>query len=352
MRSFVLGSVGHIVLCLGIVVIPMRFPILILLICMAALIVPLSAHAPLAPGENENLAGATVISDPLKSWVVYGHLHEAGDTAYFRLDMEDGQRLVLALNVNSAGAPVPDLIVMGPGIESSGTSPPSLEIPPGSGVLVIPGTRPASAGYEAFSPSALYEVAEFTTVIKETGTYYAAVYTPDDELSYSFVAGYKEEFTAAEWLTVPLSVIGIYLWEGQSPWFVAAPYLVVIAAGIGLLYWQQKRTGNLRTIPAWIAGIAALLYIGTAASTINQMLWVLSFTGYSPESTITLIFAAIPLALGIVALWVCRKGRIATIKDRVALLVIGGLGLVFWAGLIAGPILLVLAAALPEKWGG
>jgi hypothetical protein len=350
MRSSVPLRAGHIILCLGIVVIPMRFPIL-LFICMAALIVPICAHAPLSPGVNEDLPGATVISDPLKSWVVYGHLHEAGDTAYFRLDMQERQRLVLALNVNSAGAPVPDLIVMGPGIESSGIAPPSLEIPPGSGVLVIPGTRPASAGYEAFSPSALYEVAAFTTVINETGTYYAAVYTPEDDLSYSFVAGYKEEFTAAEWLTVPLSVIGIYLWEGQSPLFVAAPYLVVIAAGLGILYWQQKRTKKSRTIPAWIASIAALLFIGTGASTINQMLWVLSFTGYSPESTITLVFAAIPFALGIVALWVCRKGRIVTIRDRVVLLVIGGLGLVFWAGLIAGPVLLVLAAALPEKWG-
>ena len=106
----------------------MRFPILILLICMAALIVPLSAHAPLAPGENGNMAGATVISNPLKSWVIYGHLHKAGDTAYFRLDMQERQRLVLSLNVNSEDAPVPDLIVMGPGIESSGTIPPVARI--------------------------------------------------------------------------------------------------------------------------------------------------------------------------------------------------------------------------------
>jgi hypothetical protein len=328
----------------------MRFPILFL-ICIALMIVPVSAHAPLAPGENGNLAGATVISDPLKSWVVYGHLHEAGDTAYFRLDMQNSQRLVLALNVNRGDAPVPDLIVMGPGIESSGTVPESLEIPPGSGVLVIPGTRPTSAGYEAFSPSALYEVAAFTTVINESGTYYAAVYAPEGELSYSFVAGYTEEFTAAEWLTVPLSVIGIYLWEEQSPWFVAAPYLVVILGGIGLLYWQQKRTGNTRTIPVWIASIAALLYIGTGVSTINQMFWVFSFTGYSPESTITLVFAAIPILLGLVALWTCRKGRLVTIRDRVVLLIVGGLGLVFWAGLIAGPVLLIMAVIIPEKWG-
>jgi hypothetical protein len=310
---------------------------------------PVSGHAPLSPGENLNLADATVIPDPLKSWVVYGHLHDPGETAYFSLDMHQGDRLELALQVNTSDAPVPDLVVMGPGIVSSGIPQSSLEIPPGSGIQVISGTPPESAGYEAFSPSVIYQVASYSEIISEPGTYYAAVYNTGSELSYSFVAGYEEEFTAAEWLIIPLSLISIYSWEGQPSWFIAAPYLIVMFGGLVVLLWQQKRSGDTRTIQAWIASIAGLLYIGTGTTTLIQMFWVFSFTGYSPESLITIVFAVIPILLGLWALSLGRAHRPITITTRAALAVIGALGLVSWAGLIVGPILAFTAAVFPAR---
>ncbi len=329
----------------------MRLPV-VLLVCLAVMALamqPVAAHAPLAPGDNQHLADATVIPDPLKSFVIYGHLHDPGDIAYFRMDMHQGERLDLALNVNRAGAPVPDLIIMGPGIPSSGPVPPSLEIPPGVGVQVIPGTSPASAGYEAFSPSVIYEVAGYTTPANETGTWYAAVYNTGDELSYSFVAGYREQFTVPEWLAIPFSLIGISLWEGQAPWFIAAPYILVMLGGIAILFWQQRRSGRTGSVPVWLTRFGGLLYIGAGAAKIAQMFWVFSFTGYSPESTITLIFAVIPILLGIWALWTSRKEQFLS-RDRIALIIIGVLGLATWAGLVVGPILILLAGFIPGTW--
>jgi len=328
----------------------MRYRFIVSILCISALLwlVPAaSAHTPLAPGENKNLAGATVIPDPLKSWVVYGHLHEAGEAAYFRMEMAQGDRLVLALNVNQAGAPFPDLIVTGPGIPSSGTVPLSVEVPPGTASLVIPGTTPDRAMYEAFSPSVIYEVASYSATIEMPGTYYAVVYNTGNELDYGQVIGYREEFTAAEWLVIPFSQIGIYLWEGQSLWFVAAPYIIVVLVGMVLVFWQQKKAGDTRTIQAWVASLAGLLYIATGGSTLNQMFWVFSFTGYSPESSITLLFAAIPILLGIWALWIGRPKTPVSPRERISLVIIAGLGLVAWAGLIIGPVLALIAAILP-----
>ena len=329
----------------------MRYLVPALLLCISLIIatMPVSAHAPLGPGENGNLASATLIPDPLKSYVVYGHLHEAGEAAYFRMEMARGERLLLAVNVNRGDSPVPDLIVMGPGITSSGTVPPSIEVPMGSGALVIRGTPPAKGEYEPFSPSVIYEVASFTTTIEKPGTYYAAVTSDTGEVDYSFVVGYKEQFTAAEWLFIPFSLIGIYLWEGQPPWAVAAPYAIVLLLGIGILAWQQRTAGTKRYARLWIASICGLLYLGSGLGKVVQMFWVFSFTGYSPEGSITLIFAAIPILLGIWALWLGRPELPATTGWRISLGIIGGLGLVAWAGLLIGPVLALIAAVLPEE---
>jgi len=322
-------------------------PLVLFFTVLVLLTLPVSAHAPLAAGENQNLAHATLIPDPLKSYVVYGHLHEPGEAAYFRMELARGDRLVLAVNVNRADSPVPDLVVMGPGIEPLQV-PLSLEIPPGSGVRVIPGAPPAKGEYEPFSPSVIYDMASFTTTIEEPGTYYAAVIASGGETDYGFVVGYKEEFTACEWLLIPASLVRIYLWEGQPWWAVAAPYLVVLLAGLGILAWQQKREGRARGTRAWLASLAGILYLGTGASTAYQMLRALSLTGYTPESTLTLVFALIPILLGVWALRLGRPGLSPTRGMRLSLVAVGVLGLIAWAGLLGGPVFAIAAAILPK----
>jgi hypothetical protein len=305
------------------------------------------AHAPLTVTDNGQLSSATIIENPEKSWVVYSHLHEAGDFAYYRLYMRPGERLVLGVNVNTLDAPVPDLIVMGPGIDSFGTPPASLEIPPGSSVRVISGTRPKQGEYEPFSPSVIYEEASFSMPVTQEGTYYAVVYTPAAELNYNFVVGYKEEFTVSEWLLIPFSVLGIYQWEGQSLAIVLAPVGVVLIIGIGFLF-QDHKQGVKRTGKEWLSSLGGLLYVGGAAVTLTQMGRALSITGISSGALLTMVFIIIPVVLGFGAIRIGRRTASRPVSSRIVLVLIAGLGFLFWAGYLIGPLLLIVAVILPD----
>jgi len=321
-------------------------PILILI--LALLVPPASGHAPLGTGENGDLSMATVISQPEKSYVVYGHIHKPGEAAYYRFDMAAGQTLHIEMLVNRKDSPVPDLIIMGPGVLASGTPPPSLQVPTGSGVLVIPGRMPEQAIYEPFSPAALFPVASYTQKVAESGTFYAAVYTAEGEQDYSFAPGFREEFTASEWLLIPVSVIGIHAWEGQSPVIVLAPCIAVVLLGIALLLRRQKKTGTPRSLFSWLAITAGLFYLGGASITFTQMVRALGIAGWDPSAFLTFIFISIPVVLGIVALRIgFGSGQPVLAKERVLLAVIGVLGLVFWGGLIIGPVIAFAAAIVP-----
>lgn len=321
-------------------------PLLILIITL--LVLPACAHAPLSTGENGDLSMATVISPPEKSYVVYGHIHEPGEAAYYRFDLAAGQTLNTALLVNRKDSPVPDLILMGPGVPSSGTPPPTLQVPAGSGVLVIPGRMPEQAMYEPFSPAALFPVASYTQKAADSGTFYAVVYTAEGEQDYSFAPGFREEFTASEWLFVPVSVIGIHAWEGQSPVIVLAPCIALVLLGIALLLRRQKRAGTSRSLFSWLAITAGLLYLGGACVTFTQMVRALGITGWDPSAILTLIFIGVPVGLGIVALRTgFRSGQPVPAQERVVLAVVGVLGLAFWGGLIIGPVIAIVAAIVP-----
>ncbi len=303
------------------------------------------AHAPLIATNNGQLSSATTIENPEKSWVVYSHLHEARDFAYYRMYMRPGERLVLGVNVNTLDAPIPDLIVMGPGIDAFGTPPTSLEIPPGSSVRVISGTRPQHGEYEPFSPSVIYETASFSMPVTQEGSYYGVVYTPAAELDYSFVAGYKEEFTASEWILIPFSVLGIYQWEGQPLAMVLAPLLIVFIIGIGFLFRERKQGIN-RTWNEWLSSLGGLLYLGGAAVTLLQMGRALSITGFSSGALLTIGFIIIPVILGFGALWSGRRTSSHQMGSCILLVFIAGLGFIFWAGYLIGPLLLIIAAIL------
>ena len=324
-----------------------------LIILCLLLVIPACAHAPLDTRESGDLATAVLIAQPDKSYVIYGHLHEPNEIAYYRFDMAAGQTLHAALLVNSRSTTAPDLIIMGPGIPSSGTPPATLQIPPGSGILVIPGRLPERPGYEPFSPAALFPVASSTTVVPASGTYYVAVVSSAGKQDYSFAPGFKEEFTAAEWLFVPVSVIGGHVWEGQSPFIVLAPCIALVLLGIALLIRQQRRAGISRSLFSWCAITAGLLYLGGASVTFTQMVRALGITGWDNAAVLTLLFIIIPVVLGIAAI---RTGfgtdKPLPVTTRISLSIIGMLGLLFWAGLIIGPVIAFFAAILPEQLNG
>jgi hypothetical protein len=173
----------------------------LLLVFLAA---PGGAHSPVVPGEDSPVV---TVTDPLKSWAFYGTLHGTGEPDLFRFTIQGGDRLVVSLQVADPAGPVPVLVITGPGLPPQGTPPEGVEIPAGSSAVVIRGVRPAEPSYEPFGPGAAYPVAELDTVVTADGEYRVAVVGTGGEVPYVLAIGYLEEFSAAEWVMVPVTVL-------------------------------------------------------------------------------------------------------------------------------------------------
>ena len=306
-----------------------------------------SAHAPLSVGPNEGITGATLISSPEKSFVLYTGLDEDGEAQYYRFPLKKGQVLYGSLQVPGPDSAVLDLVIIGPGIDPSGNVPPSIDVPAGSGAMLVQGKEPQKPSYEPFTPQPIYEAARFNVTVPENGDYYIAVTGPGGA-KYSLAPGFREEFTAAEWLLIPWSVISIHLWEGQSPAVVFAPLVIVVTGGLVLAVLYRKKQGLMRDPVLWLILVAGLLYLGGAAMTGLQIVHTVLRTGYSPGVLLTLIFMAGPFILGIFAVraGIRSPGPDPSLMSGVAMAVTGILGLLLWAGLLIGPLLALAGSAV------
>jgi hypothetical protein len=305
------------------------------------------AHAPLSVGPNGGITNATLISSPEKSFVLYTGLDEDGEVQYYRFPLKNGQVLYGSLQVPGPDSAVPDLVIIGPGIDSSGTIPPFIDVPAGSGAMLVQGKEPEKPSYEPFTPQPIYEAARFNVTVPENGDYYIAVAGPGGA-KYSLAPGFREEFTAAEWLLIPWSVISIHLWEGQSMAGVFAPGVAVVTGGLVLAVLYRKKQGLMRDPVLWLILVAGLLYLGGAAMTGLQIVHTVLRTGYSPGVLLTLIFIAGPVILGIFAVLAGIQSLHpdSTLMSGVAMAVAGILGLLLWAGLLIGPLLALAGSAV------
>ena len=306
-----------------------------------------SAHAPLGVGSNEDIANATHFDTPEKSYVLYTELHEGGEAQYYHFPMQKGQNLYGSIQIPGPSSMVPDIVIIGPGIEAAGNVPSFVEVPAGSGAMVIPGKTPGKPSYEPFSPQPIYETGRFNVTVPIEGDYYIAVYGPTGG-KYSLAPGFLEQFTATEWLLIPFSVIAIHLWEGQSPWEVFAPLIVVVIGGLALLEMYRKKSGLQHDPIRWMILLSGLLYLGGAAMTSLQIVHAVRVTGYGNEVLVTIMFIAGPVILGIFAI---MEGMQQTRPDSLSksgikMIIIGILGLLFWAGLIIGPVLAIISGVL------
>ena len=328
----------------------LRLQLSVLLVLMLCLAFPVIAHVPVSADGNYDISTALPVEKPTKSYVIYGDLHETGEVAWYQMRMSPGDRLVLSLMTPGYNASVPDMIVMGPGTGLSMEGlPKQVSIPQGYSAEFIQGRQPHKATYEPFSPAAVFEVASYSKEITAPGVWYLAVVSPANETRYSIATGYEEEFTPSEWVFVPLNVISTHIWEGQSIITLLTPFLAVVILGFVVIARREKRRSSHLSYSCWLATIAGLCYLGSAAMTLMQMVRAIAVTGPSSSVALTLVFAVIPIALGIWALRMGRSSSIITMQNRAFLVLIGVLGLVFWAGLIIGPVLAIGAAVLPER---
>src|SRR5512137_371011 len=323
----------------------------VLCICLVVLLLAgigiVSAHAPLGVGSNEDIANATLFDTPEKSFVLYTELQEGGEAQYYHFPMQKGQKLYGSIQVPGESSMVPDIVIIGPGIAPEGNVPSFIEVPAGSGAMVIPGTIPGKPSYEPFSPQPIYETGRFNVTVPVDGDYYIAVYGPTGG-KYSLAPGFLEEFTASEWLLIPFSVITIHLWEGQSPWMVFAPMIVVVMGGLALLVMYRKDLGLQQDPIRWMILLSGLLYLGGAAMTALQIVHAVNVTGYTSEMIVTLMLIAGPVILGIFAVMegIQQPRPDSLLKSGTKMIIIGLLGLLLWAGLIIGPVLAIFSGVL------
>ena len=93
--------------------------------------------------------------------------------------------------------------------------------------------------------------------------------------------------------------------------------------------------------------VAGLLYLGGAAMTGLQVVHAVGRTGYDPAVLLTLAFIAGPVLLGAYAILGVRSaGAAPSMRRGVAMIIVGLLGLLLWAGLLFGPALAMVGGAL------
>ena len=325
-----------------------RIAVVVLAIALVA--TPALAHVPAFPGDNTSPEQALVVPDAAKSWSFYDRL-ERGQAKYYRLPLEDGQRLRFGAFTPSSGEFTPSVVLMSESLNRTDRVPSGVSVPEGMGAVVFEGERPDEATYEPFTPSANYHTVSVDRTVEEDGVYLLAVYAPRNASGpVGVTIGYEEEFSPTEFLNVPFDLVRIHLWEGQHPLVVAGPWLVTLIGGAALLR-VRRRDDRARSIIRYGLIGAGTLVLGTGVSALVQMGIALSSTGPAAGMLLTTIFVAVPAVCGA---WVLRcalrDDLVLGFRARSSLAVAGAMSLVTWAGFIVGPAVLLLAAVVPTRW--
>lgn len=315
-----------------------------------------SAHSPLFSGDNERLENAMDVDEPTKSWAIYNELHGGGEAQYYRLVMKQGEKIVISLISPQASVEkgfLPSVAIMGPGLGSNDTLPSFVERPASTDVMVIQGDPTSKIKFEPFTPAAFHDVAKVTVDVPVDGAYYVAVFEEDMGGNYGIAVGTRETFTAEEWLLIPFVSFRTYQWEGQSALGILAPSIIAFIVSICLAIWASRKH-HVPVDSVWLLTmISGSLMIATAASILYQMTWGLTKVGWDSFALVSVMFATIPLILGLLLIRIGlrdHRSQLLTYRTRLALMVIGALGLLFWAGWIIGPILAIASAFIPSRW--
>ncbi|MCJ7443862.1 MAG: hypothetical protein MUO26_04925 [Methanotrichaceae archaeon] len=303
-----------------------------------------SAHSPILPKGNENISSATHIDDPSKSWAIYGELDDRAAN-YYSFEIDKGDRILLSLLTSTNFAEkdfTPKMALMGTGIKSMGNLSPVVAVPNNYGVQVIKTVHPDEAFYEPFGQGSYYQVAELDIAAPSSGKYYVAIFNENRSGHYSLAVGYREEVSMLEMVLLPLRLLFVYQWSGQSLAFVLMPIILAILIGIILIWRSVKRT------PFMVAGtMAGMLFLGSSAMVLVQTLFQSTRVTLGQDAIISVGLAVISAIFGVITLRLAHGE--AGLLQRVALAVIGTLALIAGSGFLVGPVLALAASVLASK---
>lgn len=314
-----------------------------------SLIQTTAAHVPLFMVGGHSLDEAVPIENPTKSWVIYSTIDEIDEPHYFYLDMQVGERISLMLMI-----PIPDgdqgfrprLALMGEGLTNMSTPPGTLEIPSGAQVMILE-PEPPIPEYEGFTPTSFYVLYDLDILAPSTGRYYLAYYEPVMAGNFAIAVGYQETFSFTEWVTVPFTVLITHLWNHQTPLTIIAPILLTLLLGFVLIFWRYPRLREDPQLLTWMGITIGLLFIASGIFLLYQMGFALLQVPASPQIAITIVFGAIPIILGLLAI---RRFVLVDWQHKprqlIVLFILAISALFLWAGWIIGPILLMLIAAI------
>ena len=328
--------------------------IVIVTLILASIMLPLvAAHAPLGTGDNESIDKATVIPDPTKSWALYSALNKDGDAQYYTFNVTAGQTIHVTMYKSMRDQDVtfvPRLIIVGPNVTTQGNIPSKITVPSGLNAQLVNQTAPTPT-FEPFSPGTFTGFPDTTLENPTPGKYYLVVFEQSDAPkggNYGLAIGDREIYTIDEWFLIPFNLMNIYQWEGQNLALILTPMITTLIVGVILVAWQLRRRCGLANPLAWLGAIAGLTFIGTSATTLGELISCATKVSVGVEAVITLIFALVPLALGLVAVRLSIKNsQKATFRKRIYFVILGVAALFIWAGLIVGPILAIITAVMP-----
>lgn len=320
-----------------------------IIISISILVASTDAHIPKVPEDGTTLATATEIVDPWKSWFYYSEL-DTGVAHYYSFEVTAGERIRFMLNVpipeGNRGF-TPNLVLMGSGVTDQGTPPVFLEIPGGAGVMVLE-SGSLEADYEGFTPLSQYTTVNLNMTAPATGIYYIAIFDETTGGRYALVTGYVEAYSVLEWILVPIMAISIIMWSGQNLFFILTPMLLSLILGLVYLLRRHRSVFSRARVLTLIGTIGGLLFLGSSFSFFTQMTFALLQAPYNWTVMVSLIFATIPLILGIAVLqtvhsedWSSQRGK------KILLIILGFISPFVWTGYYLGSILVFCAGLVP-----
>jgi hypothetical protein len=144
---------------------------------------------------------------------------------------------------------------------------------------------------------------------------------------------------------IPIDVIGIHQWEGQSLALILAPMALTLLLGLFILFKKYQPTSS---VAVFIGVLSGLLYIGSGFMMITQIIIALIGATSTSSFILTLVISILPIVVGLAILRKIVLYDLSwTIGDRVTFAAFGILGYALWAGLLVGPTLAIILSVLP-----